>query len=538
MDIIGVIKNFIIQRAGGKKLGESPYNQRLTFINNDDEIRRCRISEYKTWYSGDSDELNNFYLNAMIRDFNLDPIYNRNRRQYFWAVSESEGGFKKVHSGIPRAIIDTLVNVIGPANIECESEEYKKELDEELNVNSFRTLVNTREEPLTMVCGCGAFKVSAIPGMKHMLIQYYDADDVEFAVANGEFVGAIYKDYYSDDDGKKYTLLEKRRVEENKSIIEYELFKMNGRGEGEKVPLTDLKQTENLQRIEIDGIDEALVEPCLFFDDPLHPYKGRSMFQGKCDLFDDLDQSLSISSKTSKLSTPIDYIPIECLQTGPKGEMRKPNSYNRDYILINTPQNMLGDPTAGAGKIQTTQAQLNFEQYDNEQKSKLNMILTGIMSPCSLGVDLKSRDNSDAQREKEKVTIMTRDNIIEAQRKILQTLARHVIIMKKYMESPDGKFKIDDIPQFSVKFREFANPSFENRLSTLGAAWSNGMISTKIYVDMLWGDTIPESEKQSEMERLEAQRKEGTSKQTNPSDINRNWQSESPSYHNDDKKEV
>lgn len=543
MDIISTIKNWIIAKAGGHRLGESPFSERKMFINNDENTHRMLIRMYKAFYSGDSDEIQNFFLDAMVKDFNIDPIYTRNKREYFWSIATNEGGFKKVHSGIPRAIIDTLVNVIGNFDLSCDNEEYQKILDNEFSMNKMTQLINTREEPLTMVCGKGGFKISIIPNVNHLIIQYYDGEDVEFAYRNDQLVGAIYKDYYTGDKDKTYTLVEKRSVDRTESIpksaIEYQLFDTSRGGEGIEVPLDTLEQTAGLKNIYLVGIDEPIAEPCIFFDDPLNPHMGRSMYQGKCDLFDDLDQSLSISSKTSKLSTPIDYIPTECLEVTKSGIPIRPNSYNRDYILINTPRSATGDVNAGAGKIQTTQAQLNFEQYDNEQKSKLNMILTGIMSPCSLGVDLKSRDNSDAQREKEKVTIMTRDNIISSQRDIITNVARHIIILYKFIHSHNGKINISDMPNITIKYKEFANPSFENRLSTLGSAWKNGMISTDIYVDFLWGDTLPKEEKRKEIDRLNIEKMQDTgNKQINPSDINRNWQSESPSYHNDDKKAI
>ena len=64
------------------------------------------------------------------------------------------------------------------------------------------------------------------------------------------------------------------------------------------------------------------------------------------------------------------------------------------------------------GTIQTTQPQLNFDQYSNDAQNKLGFILTGLLSQATMGIDIAKKDNADAQREKEKVTIMTRNNII------------------------------------------------------------------------------------------------------------------------------
>ena len=43
-----------------------------------------------------------------------------------------------------------------------------------------------------------------------------------------------------------------------------------------------------------------------------------------------------------------------------------------------------------------------------------NLCLQGIISPSTLGIDTKKLDNAEAQREKEKTTLYTRNAIVEA----------------------------------------------------------------------------------------------------------------------------
>jgi hypothetical protein len=58
----------------------------------------------------------------------------------------------------------------------------------------------------------------------------------------------------------------------------------------------------------------------------------------------------------------------------------------------------------------------------------------------------------------------------------------------------------------SVKFEEFANPSFESEITILGPAWNSGQISTERFVTMLWGSKLSEEEMRKEIEWLDTHR--------------------------------
>ena len=154
------------------------------------------------------------------------------------------------------------------------------------------------------------------------------------------------------------------------------------------------------------------------------------------------------------------------------------------------------------GEVKTTQAQLNIGQYSENARMILDFILTGILSPATMGIDIAKKDNAEAQREKEKVTIMTRNNIIERQTKIIKELLKICLAFQEYQNT--GVISIDTDYDIKVIFNEFANPSFENQLQTLGNAWVQGEISTKKYVELLWGDKLTEEEKQQEIAWLDS----------------------------------
>lgn len=238
--------------------------------------------------------------------------------------------------------------------------------------------------------------------------------------------------------------------------------------------------------------------PCKFFYDPLNKNYGRSIFAGKIDLFDDLDQILSQDSQTVRVSTPVEYYPVDVLERNGNGQPIMPKVYNRQFLKKETAPN--GDGVTD-GTIQTTQPQLNFQQYSLDAQDKLGYILTGLLSPATMGIDIAKKDNAEAQREKEKVTIMTRNNIIASETKIIKELMSIALDLQEYIDT--GSITQSKEHEIDINFNEFANPSFESEIQILGSAWSNGELSTERYVKMLWDGKLSDEEMAKEIQYLE-----------------------------------
>ena len=502
MDISEFIRQKILKFLKIEKI-PNPNSERLTFIQNDENVIVQQVRENKVWYYGDSNELLNFYTNQDLYGNYKEPIYNRNRREYFWGISSMEGNVKRVHSGIPNAIVTTLVNAIGVPKITSSDPSEQEKIDKILDDNCFDILLNQEQLPLTMVEGWGAFKICFDKNLQDTpMIKYYEAEDVEFVYRNKILIGMVFKDYYQYKD-QDYVLFETRRKEKGNSIIEFNLFKLEAGNNITEVPLSTIPDLENYENKIIPKLNEVLAVPCKFFYDIHNKDYGRSIFTGKIDLFDDLDQDLSQASQTARVSTPVEYYPVDLLERNRSGEPQMPKAYNRQFIKKEGVPN--GDGSMD-GTIQTTQPNLNFEQYSLNAKNILDFILTGILSPATMGIDIAKKDNAEAQREKEKVTIMTRNNIIASEIKILKKLIKLCLYIQDYLDSAEDTIQLDKHDDISIKFNEFANPSFENELETLGKAWTDGTISTDKYLELLWGDKLSDEEIAKEKEYLEANR--------------------------------
>ena len=267
-----------------------------------------------------------------------------------------------------------------------------------------------------------------------------------------------------------------------------------------EVPLSEVEELKDLKDFVLKGYKGLLAVPCRFYRDPDAPDKGRSIYAGKLDLLDDLDQSLSQRSQTSRVSTPVEYFDPEILQTGKNGRPLLPKVYNRQFIQkASIPD---GDGRLDTS-VQTTQPTLNFEQYTQEQKAILDFILIGYMSPASFGIDVARKDNALSQREKQVQTTMTRDTILDSQIAIEKKLISLILDLKDYMDTGVVPLTKRNV---SVKYPGFANPSFESMAETLLPLWSAGAISDEEYVDRLYGDDMSEEDKAREIAKLKENR--------------------------------
>jgi len=492
MNYLEYLKQKVYAKAGLVKIS-NPVDERLTYINDEENIRISNIRANRYWYLGDGDELLNWYTNQQIYGWAKNPIYNRNKRQYFWGRSVAEM-VKRVHSGVPRMIINTLAGIVGYPAIDCTDER----LDAILEVNNFEYMLCQNARPMTLVEGDGALKININPALcNHPLIEYYGAEDWQPIYKSNILVGMVFLSYYKDADDKDYLLAETRSLTARGLEIEYNLFKAGKDGNIFECALATLPELAGLENQLIPGIRCLFAVPNRYYFDPLHKNRGKSIYDGKLDLFDFMDEILTQSGQTNRVSTPVEYYPTDLLGRTNKGIPMLPNLYNRQYVKIEG--TLDGDGNVN-NEIKTTQPDLNFDKYGQLFNDVLGVALIGELSPATLGIDIAKKDNAEAQREKEKQSIFTRNLICDNETKMLKKLCAMLLMAQDYIDY--GVFKNADY-DISIKYDEFANPSWETQLQTLGSAWSNGQISTEKYVQLLWGGKLSDDEMLKEIEWLD-----------------------------------
>jgi hypothetical protein len=507
MNIIEYIKSKF-QRRSDDMPDLPDYKKKIDSIF--DPVIRMRQEEYYIWLLGESDRLVNFYLDARKeRESGSSQTEFRNSRDYFWAIASKEADVKRTHSSLPGAIVYTLNHILGKPSfsIQKANEEGKLEEDKDnqerladiLKACKFYATLKRKQVPLMLGIGDGVWTVlynSSIS--KRPIIEFIDGKNCSFEWFGDICTAVNIRKFYTDSADKNYMLIERRSTNEGKATIQYALYLLdNDLKPKELVNLDRLPETRSLKDTEFPYIDRILAVPCIFkFDHETE--RGKSIFAGKLDLFDDLDQNLSQASNTVRLSTPEEYYPEALSDRTADGKTKPPKRYDRRFITVPNDFDAVGENN---NKIFVTQPQLNFDKYDTNALEIVHNILSGLMSPATLGIDLARKDNATAQREKEKVTFSTRDDLVDCETEILSELFNLILKVDDYIHNkPSGEYDIN------INYPEYGSPTFDDKLNTLTPALSQGAISPERFVDELWEDSLTEDEKIAEIEYLKSQR--------------------------------
>lgn len=496
----------------------SPYGdvERYTFINDVDRAVKSKITEYNIWYEGDADMLMNYYTKNMMIDYMGEPFFDRNKRNYFWSVSSTEEDIKRTHSGIARDIVDTLVAIIGTPDYKAdESKLVNVNLQDMLRETDFTNRYREMQLPMTLVEGWGAWRIDWDKRYcKYPIPVYYRAENVDFIEKYGLIIGIIFKDYYRDFKRKRdYCIIETRKLDDTGLIVEQEAYLINDKdgdyvsqvkfedipGFG-KVPEdgTVVEDENGTRTMKFEGLRWLLAEPCVFYKDTSGMCPGKSILAGRIDLMDDLDQCLSQASNTVRKSTPVEYFDTNYMERDKKGMPIEPKRFDRSFVKFKGGTDENGS-NLNSLPITMTQPQLNFEGYNAEAQQIVLYIINGLISPATLGMEVAKKDNAEAQREKEKITIFTRNWLTDIETRIWTNLLNQMLMAFEFMQT--GVITCQDY-SISVKYPEFADESYENKLTVLGTAFDKGQISPEMYVSRLYGDAISEDDKNRELNFL------------------------------------
>lgn len=494
---------------------------RYLFVNDINEVKKQRLEEYIIWYLGDSDRLKNFFTRANAISYNTDPLYNENKKSYFWAVSSTEHDIKRTHSGHPRNIVDTLVAIMTIPNITNDSdksETVNKNLQKILKTNKFKQQITQLSRPMTLVEGWGAWKINWDKKLSdYPILLYYRADRVDFIYQSNQLRAIIYKDFFQDKEGKNYVLYETRRLGDYKDpdtevvttslYIDKELYEITPSNQLIPCKLETLPQLKDIvPQVIISNFKHFLGYPNIFYHDVSEEFYGRSIFTGKTDIFDDIDQCMSQGANAVRRSTVHEYFNTLYLETDPTtGLPIQPDAFDRKYIKYAGATGADGT-AAGSTPVQVVQPAVNFQQYSDEERNLLMAAISGIMSPATLGIDIAKKDNADAQREKEKVTIFTRNNLLDEEETVFEHVCSDLLVAYELMNLKQGEQLSCTEYQINVQYPEFANDSWEKKLETVQTGWAGGIMSDEMAIDMLYGDSISKERKEKELAFLQEQR--------------------------------
>lgn len=434
----------------------------------------------RIWYRGDGYELEQFYRS----------VNNRTDRTKFWASQCSPGmDIRKLHVGLPALIVRELVNIVlgDMGEFELENQDQKEMWQQIAKENKVSKLLN-RALAETLVVGDGAFKIAIDPAVSdYPIIQWYPGDRIELIYAHGRLKEIIFKSPYKSKT-EQYVLHEHYGY----GYVESHLY----RGDTE-VPLSKLEETKNLSpRTDFKGSTAMLAVPLMVYENARYEGRGGSIFDGKLDSFDALDEAWSQWMDALRSGRSRTYIPSNLIPRDTRsGELLKPNPFDNRFIAT--------EADMGEGKqnkISTEQPSIPHEGYLASYITALDLCLQGVISPSTLGIDVKKLDNAEAQREKEKTTLYTRGNIISALQDSLSELVAACLNAWNILHAK----AIEDI-KVNIEWGEYANPSFEAQITAIAQARQGGIMSIEKAVDELYGKSLDAGCKAQEVARLKAE---------------------------------
>lgn len=427
------------------------------------------------WYRGEPSELEQLYEQAD------DRLGNK----HFWGSKPTVGmNIRKIHTGLPSMIIDTLADVATDDLDKIDVEKRQEEWNEISKENDVKSLIRDAVVG-TLVSGDGAFKWSIDTSIsKYPIIEFYDGSRVDFEYERGRLIAVIFKTKKVINK-QYYILLEKY----DKNGITYKLHNK----EGTELDLKDFPELAKKYEKVTNQNDFLMALPIMFKKSKKYKGRGKSLLDGKLDNFDAFDEVWSqwmLALRKGQIKT---YIPESLLPRDPEtGLLLRGSDLDNDFISV---EESIGEDVKN--RIETTQGQIQHEALLSTYITALDQCLTGLISPSTLGIDTKKIDNAEATREKEKTTLYKRNQIIETLTKTINDIVNITFKVYDTME----KNEITDIDGVA-SFGGYANPSFEAQVETIGKAKTNGVMSIETSIEELYGDTKDEKWKKEEVKRI------------------------------------
>ena len=471
------LKGFVL-----RWLGVEPAQHDTKILVHEAVTHGAEVLKNQLWYRGDPSELEQYYKQLAETEVN---IYSTTVRSKFWAsVPNGDVRIRKVHSGLPAMMVDILSAIVVGDMLEPEmdaglQERWKAFCDE----NEFDDIIlGALQDALSS--GDGAFKLNIDTDLSDQpLLEFFGADKVDYEYKRGKLQAVVFKTEYCHK-GNKYQLHERY----GKGVVQYKLFGPNDK----EYPLDTIPDTEGLEDVAFSG-DYIMAVPLKIYKSPKYKNRGQAIYDKKADAFDALDETLSTWIDGLRASRTKQYIPENLIPKNKDGESLKPDVFNP---WIATTGSLAEE---GKDKIETVQGDFVTSALLESYVSFLDVCLQGILSPSTLGIDVKKLDNADAQREKEKTTMYTRDTIIKALKGALEKLFDAIL---KTQDNMLNKTPPEEGYEATFEWGQYANPSFEAQVETLVKAKQGQIMSTEKIVDELYGDTMDEDEKEKEVARI------------------------------------
>ena len=442
-------------------------NPKRIVINQSEDLQASFIKN-KIWYRGNANELSQLYKQL------------EGKETTFWGSVPTEGlEIKKSHSGLPNLIVSVLANIVvdNYNGIECDNSILFDCWKEIAKDNDFDELLKKMIRE-TCAIGDGAIKISYKEDIsKYPILEWHSGDEIDVIYRRKRLHEIVFKSYYKNNN-KTYLLKEHYGF----GYITYELL-----DDDKVVSLSTIEDLKDLKPITFDK--RVMWAQFLKFDENImFEGRGASKFTGKYDAFDNLDEIISQWIEAIRQGRPISYIPESLCPRDPyTGETLKANPFDNQYIQTNSDMS-----ESAKNEIKTVQNDIPSDKYVQAYITYLGLAIQGIISAATLGIDNKKIQDANAayERQLEKTTLYTRQNIIDALNKFIPRLIASTI--NAYHLLKEEQIEDDILEGINVLFGEYDSPSFDSQIETVSKAKNNGIMSIETSVRELYGDSKDE----------------------------------------------
>lgn len=444
--------------------------------------------EWYVWYKADPDFLQYFYQDV-IRNYayqtntEIIPV----NHQFFWAVNDEM--VKKTHSGIAKEICNVLADCVGtPTRIGCDDRGSEETLN---GINKANDLKSFIKRQISEMIGLGNAAIFVNVIDKRVVYELVSGSNVDFTW-DGNICTTVTKRTMLSRKDAVYQLTETRGCDNDGAYIRSRLFKANGE-QIEEIPLSSLDETSGIApETRYVNIHVMLAVPCVWELDP-DTGRGTSIYASKISIFDDFDQNISQEANVMRSATPVTVMDSSSIDSDSNGKKKPPKIFGKNFLQYRS-----YDVT----EVQPPHTEFynpDFISLTAESLATLERCLSGIISPATLGYDIAKNSSDMTQREKEKVTLKTARDIADRELLILSSLFGIALDVSDLVKDENAK---PSERRFTINFPDYANGSFESRVTLLTPLLVSGGISPKRFVKEIWGDSLSDDDEDEEVNYL------------------------------------
>ena len=219
-----------------------------------ENTRELEVLRSQLWYQGDASELFQFFHQT------------ETSTGAFWATAPVNGKVRKIHSGLPAVMANTLAYLVKSDIDDIEAPPEWEDIAEKLD---FRELVGQAVCD-TLVSGDGAFKISVDTALSpYPTVEFVSGDRVDIEQRRGIVEAVTFKTMYNIKS-MRYELHERY----SKGRIESVLFDSSGSAR----PLSTIPALSDIPPlVEFDG-DFIMAVPLRFYADMKYRGRGKSIY--------------------------------------------------------------------------------------------------------------------------------------------------------------------------------------------------------------------------------------------------------------------